>query len=301
MREELSNSMKVDPSDIKQSFTEINIKLHCYRYWMLSEWECANMAFPFWRLYHNTIEGASLKYRGITTGLTQDKVLIIPPDTSFSTSLKGISGDAFKESIIGKRISNIEEIADLEKKGMVDHLFIHFNLGIPFDSIQPEIYEFRVDGYIAKLLDRIKENNICVSNAYDLIECATINCLILSLLSKIPKGRWESSYLDKRILKTINFIENNIKEKLTNNKLADMINMAANSFARLFKENTAISLQQYIQKRRIEKALMMLHHSIMSIEEIASECGFFDRHHFSKVFKQVMKMSPVFYKRHLTF
>ncbi|MBN2812689.1 MAG: helix-turn-helix transcriptional regulator [Bacteroidales bacterium] len=301
MKQELVRNVKEDPADIRQYFSEINIKLHCCRYWMLSEWECSDMAFPFWRLYHNSISGASVYYKGVQTDLTADRIIIIPPNTAFSTSLSCKPDERHKESIRGKRITNLSAVDTLPDKQMVDHLFVHFNLGLSYDSMQPGVYALPVNPFILSLLQKIKSNTVINPVNYNFFAGLPVHTLIMLLLDQIGYESWQLYKMDKRVLKAHDYIERCIDQKLTNNMFAERYHMAVNSYARLFKENAGVSIQQYIQKKRIEKSLMLLHHSDKSIEEIASACGFVDRQHFSKVFKQVMKMPPVFYRRRLTF
>jgi len=75
--------------------------------------------------------------------------------------------------------------------------------------------------------------------------------------------------------------------------------MSANSFARLFKNQTGLSPQKYLTKARIENSCSMLHHSPLSINEIAEICGFSDRYYFTKVFNSVMKVPPAQYRKQL--
>ena len=298
---EISDRFKYDPSDIRQTFPDINIRLHCCRYWMLMEWEFNNLASPFWRLYYNTTGTASVIYKGITTYLHAEQILIIPPNTFFSTKLKGYSENSFNESKIRRKIISHAEVEENRNGKASDHLFIHFSLGIPYDLLEPGIYTFPVKEKEEDLLNEIMEFCINGGNTFELAVCAAINSLILSLLKKIPRDKWETPNLDKRVSHAVAYIEQHIGERLTNKTLSDRASMVENSFARLFRENTGISLQQYIKKKRIEKALILLHHSTANIEEIANQCGFSDRYHFSKVFKELMGMSPVSYKKQLTF
>lgn len=301
MKNEVPDRLKIDPSDTRQTFPDINIRLHCCRYWMLREWECLSMAIPFWRLYYNTVGNASVSYKGIRTLLKPDQIVIIPPNTSFSSSLKGNSENTLRESIIGEKIVNRAEVTEHISSIYSDHLFIHFNMGIPYDLIEPGIYSFPVNEKEEELLNEIKEYCIIGSNAFDFTVCTSINSLILDLLKKIPSHKWNTPKLDKRVVSSVVYIEKHLGERLTNKILADRASMVENSFARLFRENNGISIQQYIKKKRIDKALILLHHSMANIDEIAIRCGFSDRFHFSKVFKELMGMSPVAYKRQVIF
>ncbi len=296
--ENFSERLKYDPSNIRQIFPEINIRLHCCHYWMITEWECINLASPFWRLYHNTMGEASVSFNGIITQLNAEQVLIIPPNTAFSTRLKG-NRNGFKERHTRRKINSNKEIEENKNSGMSDHLFIHFNLGLPYDLIEPGIYTFPVTDKEDKLLNEIKQYCIKDENIFDFTVCAAINGLILCLLDEIPRNHWNAPKLDKRIAEAVTFIGNHLSERITNKKLSDKANMVENSFARLFKENIGISVQQYIKKKRIDKAVFLLHHSDASIEKVSNECGFADRHHFSRAFKELMNTSPVLYKKQL--
>ena len=289
-----SNSdVKVDPSGITQHFSDINLKVHCCRYWKLREWEFENLAFPFWRLYYNTKKGARVIFKEKTIELTAEKVLLIPPYTSFSTSLKQKKGD----SLSGNRIHSTDEILLLDSLGMVDHLFIHFNLGFQYDHLHPTLFEFGVDDQIVKMLDEIRFSIIEQYKELSLQLSTLIYSLILLLVSKIPAENWNERTTDIRVLRVINYIDAHFREPLGNEILAQKAGMAPNSFLRLFKSTTGFTLQQYVQNKRIEKAILMMHNNEASIEQISERCGFCDRQHFSKVFKRIVKISPAQYQK----
>jgi AraC-type DNA-binding domain-containing proteins len=297
MTDKLLEKRKIDPSESKQSFTDVSIRVHCCRYWILEEWECINMAFPFWRLYHNTKGNAMVTFNDTIHVLTAEKFIIIPPNTPFATCLKGSFQVPHKESIVGERILNLSELNDLEKQNKADHLFIHFNLGLIADTIKPGIYVLENTSELEKITLKIKKNIIRDSITTDMVTTMAIHTLILNLLSSLSPDLWSHQSIDHRVLMVMNYIEKNLGQKLNNAELAFKANMAKNSFARLFHKNTQLSLQEYIRKRRVECACNLMHHSGDSIELIALNCGFVDRHHFSRVFKKIMNITPAYYKK----
>ncbi|NOY95270.1 MAG: helix-turn-helix transcriptional regulator [Chlorobi bacterium] len=300
MHGNLSRNIKEDPSDVKQQFANISLRLHCCRYWKLTEWECENMSFPFWRLYHNTVEGASVIFKKEIVPLVESEIVLIPPYTQFSTTLNPRREVSPDEKIEGKRIATFSEVSRLGRSNMVDHLFIHFNLGILHDSLTPGIYCFKVDENIKVILTEIKAGLISEYKDFSLKPTVNIMALILQLIAKIPEEKWTNKTLDKRVVDVVSYIDNNIKQNLCNEVLASVANMSPNSFLRLFKQYTGLSIQKYVQNRRVEKALLIMHHHNKSIDEVAYLCGFCDRHHFSKIFKKVMNISPALYRRNLT-
>lgn len=285
--------VKSDPSGIHQSFSAIGLKIHCCRYWKLAEWELNNLLFPFWRLYHNHLPGAMVIFADKKYELENDHVCLIPPKTSFSTRLKKNG----TESLKGSRITSDDSLDELRARGMVDHLFIHFNLGFHPDQLIPGIYQIKADDDTLLLIDAIKAATIIDNSRFGQSISLRLHELIFRLVNKIPVRQWKNRKLDARIMKVMDYIEMHMDEKISNEKLADLTALASNSLLRLFKQHTGNTVQQYIQQKRIEKAVLLMHHHTISIDQLAERCGFSDRQHFSKVFKRISGISPAAYRR----
>ena len=297
--ERISEKRKIDPSETKQQFNDVNIKLFCCRYWMLEEWDCIDLSVPFWRLYHNTLPGAEIMFQSRTIQLRHDQVVLIPPHTPFSTHLRFEHAPTSSERITGRQINDINDLKNHRSQEITDHLFIHFNLGFPLDFVKADIYTFACDYNAFQLLDGIKEACLEKTSVFSFNDCLKIKQLISQFLSKLPEDIWTYGIIDRRIFESMQHIEKHLSERISNETLSDQANMAVNSFARLFKVNAGVSVQQYILKARVEKACNLMYHTNKTIDEIAYECGFSDRHHFSKVFKQIMMITPAYYKKHL--
>lgn len=288
-----NGELRVDPSNVKQDFVKINLNVHCCRYWKLTEWEYQNLSFSFWRLYYNSIDGAKVHYKGNNVALDSTKVVLIPPFTSFSTSLKHSSNEGLK----GSRIESLDELGTIKAGGAVDHLFIHFNLGIHFDQIKTRLFVFDANDDLIQQIDRIRKSIIVSNQTIDNEQSLQIYALLLKLVARIDASNWVEKTSDTRVLKIINYIDKHYKEPLPNEFLADLASMASNSFLRLFKMEMGLTIQRYLQRIRIDKAIVEMHNSPVSIDTIAARCGFSDRHHFSKVFKRLTGMPPVQYRQ----
>ena len=63
-------------------------------------------------------------------------------------------------------------------------------------------------------------------------------------------------------------------------------------FKKLFKKETAYSLHEYLNARRIGQAKKLLEQTNLKIKNIAHKCGYKDEFHFSKIFKKKTGFSP---------
>jgi AraC-like DNA-binding protein len=68
--------------------------------------------------------------------------------------------------------------------------------------------------------------------------------------------------------------------------------VSADYLARAFRRHFGCTVGDYVRQLRIEAACTQLINSSLPLSEIAIALGFADQAHFSRVFKQVMKISP---------
>jgi len=284
-----------DPSSNKQNFIDLKLKLLCCRYWLLDLWDCHDMVFPYWRIYWNKNEGGELRHKEDIYKMHPDFLYIIAPFTSFSSRFnkKHVYNNGIH--VLGKHMIASYNESDFEKKALL-HFFTHFNLGVPFDNVLPGIYEIKLTDHLKDRLDYITNRLKIENRDFKLTFNLNLQAFIKEVLSNMGPELWKAVNIDDRVLTVLRFIEMNIDEKLSNSELAEIVNMAPNSFARLFKEEMNLTLHNFIQKRKIARACDLFEHSDNTIEGVAYDLGFSDRYHFSRVFKSITGLTPAVYK-----
>lgn len=284
---------KGDPSSIQQEFASIGLKIWCCRYWQLQYWNTTEMAFPYWRIYWNKNEGGVIGYKKSEYKMTSNKVYIVPPNTSYySYYFKPPLENTYK--VVGKRV-DVNESEQMISEHSLLHLYIHFNLGLPFDNVAPNIYCVNIDNYQQQKLFNLTEY-LKKTNHFNNQVNIQLQALIYGFLEKVG-DIWSTKSIDNRVLTVIKYIDKNISENHSNQKLANMNHMATNSFARIFKESMGVPLQYFIKERKINNACSLFDHSRLSIEEVAQKLGFSDRYHFSRIFKQIKGKYPGEYRK----
>jgi AraC-like DNA-binding protein/ligand-binding sensor protein len=88
-----------------------------------------------------------------------------------------------------------------------------------------------------------------------------------------------------------NYIEAHLHEKITTEQLATAINRSTSFVAHHFDTEFGQAPRQYILKRRMEEAKLMLENG-GSVQKTAGRLGFYDAFHFSKTFKRFWGKAP---------
>lgn len=93
------------------------------------------------------------------------------------------------------------------------------------------------------------------------------------------------------------WIDDNISEKINIRHLADIAGMTEWNFFSLFKSKYQISPHRYILDCRLAKAKAMLQDTDNAIAQIAYECGFSSQSHLTTSFKQHFDETPGQYRK----
>lgn len=102
----------------------------------------------------------------------------------------------------------------------------------------------------------------------------------------------DSSKIDS-IYKHIN---DNFKEHISLQEIADVASMTVPAFCRYFKKVTGKTFTKLVNEYRVVHATKLLSESQMSITDIAFECGFNNFSHFNKLFKEITGKSASKYR-----
>ncbi len=100
-----------------------------------------------------------------------------------------------------------------------------------------------------------------------------------------------------RMRPVITYIDEHFRDKIYIEELADMINVSADYFTKMFKESIGKTPIDYINGMRINTAMEMLSVSDASMADIADSIGFCNPNYFHKIFKQYMITSPLAYRK----
>lgn len=95
------------------------------------------------------------------------------------------------------------------------------------------------------------------------------------------------------LLHVLGYIDKHLDEALTLKTLAEEAAYHPASLSRAFKRSFGVGLSEYITSLRIERAQsLLLRYPSMSIQEVATSCGFASPQYFHSVFHDYLSCSP---------
>lgn len=110
------------------------------------------------------------------------------------------------------------------------------------------------------------------------------------------------SMVEKNIVKNksrigfaVDYIRKNLHQKLSIDSIAKMAYVSKSNFFRMFKDELGTSPNEFILHERISRAKELLK-SRNSIKETAFQTGFSDTNYFTRVFKQLVGVTPKSYQ-----
>ncbi len=231
---------------------------------------------PFWRLYFNDEDGATIDHPGGSFRLPAGRIVLVPAWGEFESQCRR----------------------------PVRHFYIHFDpvglsgdwsrrvwdrpLAIPATPPRDQSVRALAEGIGTSPAWRLRAQALlldCLAAALDQLSAASVASLEAQLMSDNP------------IAPALRHIDGFYHLPLTVPQLAELCRLSPDHFTRVFKTRTGQTPSQYLQHRRVAVAAERLIASDDDIARIATETGFANRYHFTRVFAKRMGVPPATYRR----
>ncbi|GMK38690.1 hypothetical protein PCCS19_17440 [Paenibacillus sp. CCS19] len=95
----------------------------------------------------------------------------------------------------------------------------------------------------------------------------------------------------------IDYIERHLQEDLSLQQLAARFFLSREYVSRRFRQETGVTLSEYVERHRMEHATKLLANRTYKVADIAELVGYTDEKYFSKVFKKHTGLSPQQYRK----
>ena len=269
----------------------LNVGMACHN----GDWNWKNINSPFTRIYYVTEGEALLHLTENTIALRPGHLYMIPAYT----------------------------IHSYECTGIFNHYYLHVYEGFKNDMDVMEFYDFPTEVVAGKededifrmMCQRHPQAQLPESNpqAYDnatkftdyvqryhgmaLWEKMELRGSILLLFSRFMHEATPRIWTqDERMKRVLVYIHSHISSSIELEELANVSCVTKPYLIRLFKREFKTSPVQYINKKKIERAQLLLFTTDSPVKEIAYKLGFSDHSYFIRLFRKLTGITPQDYR-----
>ncbi len=260
-----------------------------------ADWNWKHVVSPFTRMYLVTEGSAEITLPDRTAHLEPGHMYIVPAHTAHSCVCSG----------------------------KFCHYYLHFYEGFKKDTDVFDFYEFPVgveacdtdvavfgslcDAYptfklpasdpssydhMGKFIDYVhRYNDLTLASKLELR--GSILLLFSRFVREATPKVWTK---DPKLAKALSHIHNNIHREISVDALASLACVTKPHFIRLFTRTMGMSPLQYVNRKKIEHAEMVLITEDMPVKEIAYRLGFNDHSYFIRLFKKLTGITPMVYR-----
>lgn len=145
-----------------------------------------------------------------------------------------------------------------------------------------------MNSLIWRILSEEKNNQ---PGSKTLINCYAKQVVIHIIRYCLSKSQYKKNIekiaflMDKRLVKIIQYVEENLGNDLSNEKIAEVAYVSKDYVGQFFKTTTGHNLQDYVENKRLDHAHLLLSTSSDNVQEISLKVGFKDQAYFSRRFK----------------
>ena len=145
--------------------------------------------------------------------------------------------------------------------------------------------------FVAK---NIEKYLISIDSARSVDECQQLLRQIVSDACEMNREMDEKySMLVQRIKEQVAL---DLTQPLTLQYFADLLNVNSSYLSNLFRQQTGVTITEYVTTKRITHAASLLAFTKLPIKTIAKQVGIPDVQYFSRLFKRSMGMTPTQYR-----
>ena len=136
----------------------------------------------------------------------------------------------------------------------------------------------------------------CIEKCNRISDLVSLNSIMLEdFIQRVHQCK-ESPGMSDAVQECCSYIQSHLEQPLKLEDLAARVGYTEYYLTKKFRKETGERLVDYIRSARIERAKILLSTSELTIQEISDKLQFGARTYFTKIFRQIVGVSPVEYR-----
>lgn len=229
----------------------------------LDDWNHQDVDSPFWRLYHNPKPGCHIRFRDEDIALGPESFVLIPANTIF----------------------------DCCGPVQACHFWLHFTATRLAGGVTEAPVVLKATPLLKMLVSEVIRTHQLPGNE---MRDQRLHHQSAALLHAVF-GEWEippSPVMPERLLEVLSLIQRAPHSELSNSFLAERAGMSVERFIRAFRDHIGTTPAAYVLTTRLRLSGEALAVTDKTIDQIAVENGFPNRHYFTRMFARQFGCGP---------
>jgi AraC-like DNA-binding protein len=165
---------------------------------------------------------------------------------------------------------------------------------------RPFFHDATIRDLLARLVTDTSGGSITCGLDAEIAARALVLRLVEITQGEPPDWHADSSMFDSRTMGHItDYIDAHLQSFVTLDELALLPGMSPSHFAKKFRISAGLSLQRFINRRRLQAAMHLLQTDSTPLSQIALDLGFSSQSHFTRLFSSLTGFTPASYRRQI--
>lgn len=135
------------------------------------------------------------------------------------------------------------------------------------------------------------------ANVVSLLEVREIMERYLDACCRIVSENLSANRAESAVRLVQDYVENHLGDRLLSiESVGEMVHFSVSYLRQIFKEVTGESFNEYLIRKRMERAGNLLRDTTMKIQDISESCGYENQRYFASSFKKFFGCTPTEYK-----
>lgn len=164
--------------------------------------------------------------------------------------------------------------------------------GVPMDIPIADRVFHDTDGSVRRIIKSMEREYTERRTGYmEMLRCYLTQALVHAARAS------ETPFSHEAVTKVMEHLKSHYAESLSLDVLSQLVDYTPQYLSSLFSNEVGMSIQEFLQRLRIEEACRLLANTGLSMTEVAAAVGYQDTRHFSKVFRRYQALSPKEYRK----
>ena len=164
--------------------------------------------------------------------------------------------------------------------------------GVPMDIPIADRVFHDSDGSVRRIIKSMEREYAERHTGYmEMLRCYLTQALVHAARAS------ETPFPHEAVTKVMEHLKCHYAQALSLDALSQLVDYTPQYLSSLFSNEVGMSIQEFLQRLRMEEACRLLTCTSLSMAEIAAAVGYQDTRHFSKVFRRYQTVSPREYRK----